>query len=189
MQRGETPEVINVRAAELRKHGFQSLEQWLQDPNHVYIGRANPHVRGAHQSKWHNPFSLQKFGRAGCIKKFEEYILANEELLKDLPELKGKVLGCWCAPEACHGHVLSRLVAERVGGTGEEGRAGESEAEAPSKHRTGRKEAEKKRPEKETESKTAENNSSEQQEGESGEAAKAAAQPKRRRKVRLVSTA
>jgi hypothetical protein len=27
-----------------------------------------------------------------------------------LPELKGKVLGCWCAPSACHGDVLMRLV-------------------------------------------------------------------------------
>ncbi len=44
---------------------------------------------------------------------------ASEELRKLLddvaagnitPELAGKVLGCWCAPHACHGDVLVRMV-------------------------------------------------------------------------------
>ena len=29
--------------------------------------------------------------------------------MAQLPELKGKVLGCWCAPEGCHGDVLAEL--------------------------------------------------------------------------------
>lgn len=29
--------------------------------------------------------------------------------MKDLHELKGKVLGCWCAPNSCHGDVLTEL--------------------------------------------------------------------------------
>ena len=28
-----------------------------------------------------------------------------------LSELRGKTLGCWCAPEPCHGDVLARYVA------------------------------------------------------------------------------
>lgn len=24
-------------------------------------------------------------------------------------ELRGKALGCWCAPDTCHGHVLAEL--------------------------------------------------------------------------------
>ena len=116
---GHTPgtqEVINVRVSELRRRGYNSLVEWLDDPAHVYIGRSNPHVHGAVQSKWHNPFGLQKYGRQGCLQRYEEYILGNAELLNDLPELKGKILGCWCAPEPCHGHILARLVAERVKG-------------------------------------------------------------------------
>jgi hypothetical protein len=31
------------------------------------------------------------------------------DLMARLPELKGKVLGCWCAPEACHGDILSEF--------------------------------------------------------------------------------
>jgi len=29
--------------------------------------------------------------------------------LEALPELRGKDLGCWCAPENCHGDVLLAL--------------------------------------------------------------------------------
>ena len=30
-----------------------------------------------------------------------------------LPELRGKILGCWCAPKVCHGDVLVELAATR----------------------------------------------------------------------------
>jgi hypothetical protein len=73
----------------------------------VYIGRP---------SKWGNPFShkdgtLAKFKtntREEAVKKFEEYLIGNMDLMKDLPSLKGKVLGCWCKPKACHGDVLAK---------------------------------------------------------------------------------
>jgi len=72
----------------------------------VYIGRP---------SKWGNPFIIGKDGtREEVIRKYENYILGFPELLEQLSELKGKVLGCWCRPEACHGDVLIKLVAERV---------------------------------------------------------------------------
>jgi hypothetical protein len=39
-----------------------------------------------------------------------DYILNKSELLKLIPtEIKGKTLGCWCKPEACHGDVLAEL--------------------------------------------------------------------------------
>jgi len=67
----------------------------------VYIGRP---------SKWGNPFTIGKDGsRKEVIKKYEIYLLNNEELMNDLHELEGKVLGCWCKPLACHGDVLVRL--------------------------------------------------------------------------------
>jgi hypothetical protein len=64
----------------------------------VYIGRG---------SKWGNPFILGKDGdRQEVIKKYLCYILNKPELMKDLPELDGKVLGCYCSPKSCHGDVL-----------------------------------------------------------------------------------
>jgi len=68
----------------------------------VYIGRP---------SKWGNPFTIGRDGsRAEVIEKYRDYILNNLELLACLQELRGKTLGCWCAPQPCHGDVLVELV-------------------------------------------------------------------------------
>lgn len=70
----------------------------------VYIGRP---------SKWGNPFSIGKDGtREEVIAKYKIYILQKPALLKDLHELKGKILGCWCKPLECHGDVLIELLGE-----------------------------------------------------------------------------
>ena len=67
----------------------------------VYCGRP---------SIWGNPFEIGKDGtRKEVIAKFKKYLLANEELVDKLPELRGKILGCWCAPKACHCDVLADL--------------------------------------------------------------------------------
>lgn len=88
----------------------------------VYIGRP---------SKWGNPFthlsggegnstpyrhsrrgSLAKVvvaNREEAIRHYREWIVTQPELMAALPELRGKVLGCWCAPLACHGDVLVEL--------------------------------------------------------------------------------
>jgi len=72
--------------------------------SYQYIGRP---------SKWGNPYSIGKDGdRAEVIEKYRKYILNSPELLKALPELKGKRLGCWCFPLPCHGDVLVELVEE-----------------------------------------------------------------------------
>jgi len=68
------------------------------EPYDVYIGRP---------SKWGNPFEIGRDGtRAEVIKKYEEYLLQSDKLFVDIGELKGKVLGCWCSPQPCHGDVL-----------------------------------------------------------------------------------
>lgn len=58
------------------------------------------------------------------MRLFEEWILTGDEqrLLRSLDELRGAILGCWCArkgglmardPYACHGQVLLRLIERR----------------------------------------------------------------------------
>jgi len=77
-------------------------------PYDVYIGRP---------SKWGNPFShlegtaakYRVSTREEAVEKFREWIQTQPRLLADLPELKGKILGCWCKPLACHGDVLAEL--------------------------------------------------------------------------------
>jgi hypothetical protein len=75
----------------------------------VYIGRAVPRS-GLKASVWGNPFVLGKDGtREEIMVKYRAWLMGNEELLARLPELRGKVLGCWCAPLACHGDILSEM--------------------------------------------------------------------------------
>ena len=67
----------------------------------VYVGRP---------SKWGNPFAIGRDGtRDQVIAKYRNYILNSPQLLAQLGELKGKTLGCWCSPKACHGDVLAEL--------------------------------------------------------------------------------
>ncbi len=74
-------------------------------PYDIYIGRP---------SKWGNPFIIGKDGtREEVIIKYKEWIVKQPELIAALPELKGKILGCWCKPAACHGDILLELIEER----------------------------------------------------------------------------
>ena len=67
----------------------------------VYIGRP---------SKWGNPFKIGKDGtREEVIEKYRNY-MQDSHLLDHIQELKGKTLGCYCKPAACHGDVLVELV-------------------------------------------------------------------------------
>jgi len=72
---------------------------YKKEPYDVYIGRP---------SKWGNPFSIGMHGtRKEVIALYKQYVLVRRELLLAIrAELKGKTLGCWCAPKACHGDIL-----------------------------------------------------------------------------------
>jgi len=84
-----------------------------KQPFDVYIGnRIRFHPEKYPQTKWGNPYAmyLKKYGRNKVIRMYKEYIMKETELLKLIPiELKGKTLGCWCKPEACHGDLLAEL--------------------------------------------------------------------------------
>lgn len=76
----------------------------------VYIGEGCCPQTGE-PSSWANWFRVGRDGtREQVIERYAERL--HEELalgrihLRDLAALEGKVLGCWCAPEACHGEVL-----------------------------------------------------------------------------------
>lgn len=71
----------------------------------VFIGRP---------SIWGNPFRVGIHGtREQVIEKYRKYILDHPYLLDLAQEqLKGKVLGCYCRPLACHGDVLCELLNE-----------------------------------------------------------------------------
>ncbi len=72
-----------------------------RSPYDIYVGRP---------SKWGNPFSIGKHGsREQVIEKYRKWIMSKPDLLFSLPELRGKTLGCWCHPKACHADIVYEL--------------------------------------------------------------------------------
>ena len=112
-QRGDGAQVT---AEELS--GYGSSATWTTDageepgPRVVHCKRERHDVyvgRGA-GSRWGNPFKSPRDGsRDEVIAKYERWLVRQPELMAALPELRGKVLGCWCAPKPCHADVLLRL--------------------------------------------------------------------------------
>jgi hypothetical protein len=78
-----------------------------RDKYDVYIGRPG---------KWGNPIPLKDNAdekeRYAVICEYVAWLNQQPGLVDQArQELKGKVLGCWCAPKLCHGNILT-LVAE-----------------------------------------------------------------------------
>ena len=99
--------------SDARANGDLLMSRWVvhckKQKYDVYVGRAVSRS-GLKASIWGNPFVLGKDGsRDDVMAKYRAWLLANPALLEKLPDLKGKVLGCWCAPEACHGDILAEL--------------------------------------------------------------------------------
>jgi hypothetical protein len=90
---------------------MMKLVHFQKEHHDIYIGRP---------SKWGNPYTHIKDRetkaefivdtREEAIAKYRDYILKNETLMNSLHELEGKILGCWCYPNPCHGEVLIDLV-------------------------------------------------------------------------------
>ena len=84
----------------------------VSKPYDIYIGRRNG-PRGLPDSRWRNPLRISAaLTREAVIDVYEmnlrRDIRAGKVTRQDLESLQGKVLGCWCAPEPCHGDVLAR---------------------------------------------------------------------------------
>jgi hypothetical protein len=72
----------------------------------VYIGRPSP---------WGNPFAIGRDGdRDSVMARYVAWLGDTPDLVdRARRELAGKDLVCWCAPAACHGHVLRDLALGR----------------------------------------------------------------------------
>ncbi len=72
----------------------------------VYIGRG---------SMFGNPFHIGKDGnRMEVIEKYRVYfnrrVLEDRRFQEEVLKLRGKVLGCYCKPLACHGDVIIKYL-------------------------------------------------------------------------------
>lgn len=90
---------MKTRIVNIRKEGHD-----------IYIGRG---------SKWGNPYPINEMlgrTREVVIALYAKYLATSfygKNLLKDLDELEGKRLGCYCKPLACHGDILVELIEKR----------------------------------------------------------------------------
>jgi hypothetical protein len=94
-----------------------------KEPYDVYIGRGRD-PRTDELGAWGNPFTHRRSqvrgvtivaSRDEAIERYRRYLWdeigAGRISSEQLAALHGKALGCWCAPEACHGEVLARAAA------------------------------------------------------------------------------
>jgi len=77
----------------------------------VYIGRAGKGQDGY----FGNPFRLRASeSRGATIERYREYfyerLKTDPEFKSRIHELKGKTLGCFCKPYACHGDVIAEYL-------------------------------------------------------------------------------
>lgn len=91
--------VINIK----RETEYQNIKSTA---NYEYIGRG---------SYWGNPYSMYEEGddRDEVIRKFKydfDYDKFPNKEKSEVFKLKGKRLGCFCKPEACHGDVLANFL-------------------------------------------------------------------------------
>jgi hypothetical protein len=102
-----------------------SLQKWIEaDPDrHIYIGRPGvvfvdgkrfPPASHTSSRLFGNPFKIGKDGlRAKVLASYRRYALermkTDAEYRDAVLNLKGKILGCWCAPEGCHGDILKEI--------------------------------------------------------------------------------
>jgi hypothetical protein len=91
--------VLNGETVIANQKTDRALIKWAQE-NELYT----PIDRG---TIWGNPFILSNDGtREEVIEKYKWYYELKPSLQSRIDILRGKVLGCWCYPESCHGNVL-----------------------------------------------------------------------------------
>jgi hypothetical protein len=79
---------------------------------------ADRFVRIDRATAWGNPFEMpDDGGRDHVVAMFGQFYLPHKpSLLGRLPTLRGKVLGCWCYPQDCHGRVIAEAVNAPIAG-------------------------------------------------------------------------
>lgn len=109
--------------ANMRESGDAALIAWAEAHNLF--------VRIDRKTEWGNPFEMPDDGdRAQVVGKFSKFYLPYKDgLLSRMSALRGKVLGCWCHPDECHGHLIADVVNREANGEGSAEQIADSIAE------------------------------------------------------------
>jgi len=64
----------------------------------------------ARPTRWSNPFSVEKYGRAEAVRMYHAWVLKNRKVEEIQQELAGHDLACWCPlDKPCHADILLEL--------------------------------------------------------------------------------
>ena len=102
LERKATVEAGGTVVANMRDGKDEALISWAKENG--YFQRID------RNSQWGNPYELGKDGDRNTVCDSHIYYFKKKlSLHQQLMDLKGKVLGCWCYPERCHGNYLKDL--------------------------------------------------------------------------------
>ena len=127
-----TPDQLERRAhaeqgqcvvANVRKGADNQLVAWAKATGRfVYIGRG---ARGYPAGVWANTAEIvpprllhDREAHLRAVAAYAHWLSHQPELFARIPELRGMVLGCWCRPLPCHGHLLAELANRATAGEG-----------------------------------------------------------------------
>jgi len=108
---------------EFHIHNLRRARMPLDEPRHVYVGRAVPR-RGVPASPLANPYRVAPLATAEqAIAQYRVWLDARRrddaadhelERLAELAESGPLHLWCWCAPSPCHADVIADVLNELV---------------------------------------------------------------------------
>jgi hypothetical protein len=100
--------VANMHKGEDGRRRDEALLAWAEATDRF--------VRIDRGTEWGNPFRMPEDGdRSEVVGAFEKFYFPHKpSLLEQIPDLAGKVLGCWCYPEQCHGDVIAIVVIDAL---------------------------------------------------------------------------
>ena len=102
LERQLTVKAGGTVVANMRNGGDEALISWAKENG--YFQRID------RNSQWGNPYELGKDGNRETVCDSHIYYFKKKlSLHQQLMDIKGKVLGCWCYPEKCHGDYLKKL--------------------------------------------------------------------------------
>lgn len=105
LERKAIVEAGGTVVANMHQDTDRALLHWAKTTGHF--------ARIDRNSDWGNPFEMPADGdRDTVCDSYEIFFPRKFSLHNRLDELRGKVLGCWCYPQRCHGNYLVSKVTE-----------------------------------------------------------------------------
>jgi hypothetical protein len=113
--------IVSAKVKYLRTIGYDSLEDWLKNPDNLYLGRKgrvwihsdnDKKVFYYPDSIYGNPFKLSDFkSTEECLESYKNHVINTPLLYQNLDSLKNKNIACFCdIDKPCHIKVLLFLL-------------------------------------------------------------------------------